>query len=104
MENIQIVPLENTSMICTDDSANKDSHNESSNDSSNVASEYDVPNKTDETIAKPCPVHVNKPPDTVFIQAHLTVPDSGQPPGYVKQKQKQKQRPLQLKLLCWVYT
>ena len=75
MENMQIVPTENTTMICTDDSAKEDS---------SIASEYDVQNKTDETIAQPCPVHGNKPPDVDFVQADLPVVDSGQPPGYVK--------------------
>ena len=76
MENTQIVPMENTTMICTDDSAKEDS--------SVVASEYGVQNKTDETIAQPCPVHCNKPPDVDFVQADIPVVDLGQPPVYVK--------------------
>ena len=75
MENIDIVHTENTSMICSDDSATADS---------SVVSEYDVQIKTDETIAQPCPVHGNKPPDVDIVPADLTVVDSGQPPGYVK--------------------
>ena len=75
-ETLTAEPMENTTMICTDDSAKEDS--------SVVASEYDVQNKTDETIAQPCPFYCNKPPDVDLVLADIPVVDSGQPPVYVK--------------------
>ena len=70
-ENIKIKHQENIETECTDNS--------------NITSEYDVQNKSDETPAQLCPIHGNKSSYVDIVPEDVAVVDTGQPPGYVKE-------------------